>query len=154
MQIFKWLIYFDPNKACGPHGFQSKLLTELDHTWFTRLFYTSLSLDVTFTNWKRTNNTAVFKKNDLDNYRPISLLCVLKRSLMFYSQSFLQLSTGTPQSGGLAPLALSQGGAKVPFYKIYLFKNEQALAEVIICVKAESGVIARTEILRLYLLQA
>ena len=45
-------------------------------------------------------------------------------------------------------------GAKVPFYKIYLFKNEQALAEVIICVKAESGVIARTEILRLYLLQA
>ena len=39
------------------------------------------------------------------------------------------------------------------FYKIHLFKNEQALAEVIICVKAESGVIARTEILRLYLLQ-
>ena len=58
---------------------------------------------------------------------------------------------------GLAPLALSQGvqrGAKVPFYKIYLFKNNQALVEVIIRVKAESGVIARTEILRLYLLEA
>ena len=45
------------------------------------------------------------------------------------------------------------GGAKVPFYKIYLFKNEQALAEVIF-VKAESGVIVRTGILRLCLLQA
>ena len=52
------------------------------------------------------------------------------------------------------PFSRGAGGAKVPFHKIYLFKNEQALAEVIICVKAESGVIARTEILRLYLLQA
>ena len=46
------------------------------------------------------------------------------------------------------------GVAKVPFCGVCLFKNEQALAEVILCVKAESGVIARTEILRLYLLQA
>ena len=52
------------------------------------------------------------------------------------------------------PFSRGAGGAKVPFYEIYLFKNEQALAEVIICVKAESGVIARTEILRLYLLQS
>ena len=61
-------------------------------------------------------------------------------------------------TGGLRPPCPfsrgAGGGAKVPFYKVYLFKNEQALAEVIICVKAESGVIARTEILRLYLLQA
>ena len=58
--------------------------------------------------------------------------------------------------GGSPPLPILKGGrggeAKVPFYRIYLFKNEQALAEVIICVKAESGVIARTKILRLYLL--
>ena len=47
------------------------------------------------------------------------------------------------------------GGQKCPFIKYTcLIKNEQALAEVIICVKAERGVTARSEILRLYLLQA
>ena len=60
--------------------------------------------------------------------------------------------------GGARPLALSQvgqGGQKCPFIKYTcLIKNEQALAEVIICVKAERGVTARSEILRLYLLQA
>ena len=66
--------------------------------------------------------------------------------------------TGGAQGGhreGLATLALSQGGHGGPKCSLikYLFKNEQALAEVI-CVKAESGVIARTEILQLYLLQA
>ena len=64
---------------------------------------------------------------------------------------------GGRRGGGSPPLPILKGGrgggeAKVPFYRIYLFKNEQALAEVIICVKAESGVIARTKILRLYLL--
>ena len=71
-----------------------------------------------------------------------------------------KLRAGTPERRGAGrasppcPFSRGAGGAKVPFYKIYLFKNEQALAEVIICVKAESGVIAGTEILRLYLLQA
>ena len=65
---------------------------------------------------------------------------------------------GGGAGGGARPLALSQvgqGGQKCPFIKYTcLIKNEQALAEVIICVKAERGVTARSEILRLYLLQA
>ena len=57
--------------------------------------------------------------------------------------------------GALPLLALFQGGQKCPFIKYTcLIKNEQALAEVIICVRAERGVTARSEILRLYLLQA
>ena len=72
------------------------------------------------------------------------------------------VEAGTPErggtGGGLTPLALSQGGQggqKCAFIKYTcLIKNEQALAEVIICVKAERGVTARSEILRLYLLQA
>ena len=67
---------------------------------------------------------------------------------------------GTPERGGsagaspLLPFLKGGRGGKSALYKIYLFKNEQALAEVIICVTCESGVIACTEILRLYLLQA
>ena len=66
------------------------------------------------------------------------------------------LQSGTPERGAQGgprpscPFSRGAGGAKVPFYKIFLFKNEQASAEVIICAKAESGVIARTEILRSY----
>ena len=70
----------------------------------------------------------------------------------------------TPERGGgagggeLAPLPFlkgSRGEQKCPFIKYTcLIKNEQALAEVIICVQAERGVTARSEILRLYLLQA
>ena len=51
------------------------------------------------------------------------------------------LSSGTPErgaQGGARPpcpflRGAGGGGAKVPFYKIYLFKIEQALAEVIMC---------------------
>ena len=43
---------------------------------------------------------------------------------------------------GLAPLLFLRGSkGGVPFYKIYFFKNEQALAEVITRVKAKSDVI-------------
>ena len=66
---------------------------------------------------------------------------------------------GGAQGGGLTPPCPfsrgAGGGQKCPFIKYTcLIKNEQALAEVIICVKAERGVTARSEILRLYLLQA
>ena len=36
---------------------------------------------------------------------------------------------GGPRSP--CPFSRGAGGAKVPFYKIYLFKNEQALAVII-----------------------
>ena len=65
---------------------------------------------------------------------------------------------GAGGGGELAPLPFlkgSRGEQKCPFIKYTcLIKNEQALAEVIICVQAERGVTARSEILRLYLLQA
>ena len=75
------------------------------------------------------------------------------------------VEAGTPERGGTGgarpppPLPFLKGGRgggqKCPFIKYTsLIKNEQALAEVIICVKAERGVTARSEILRLYLLQA
>ena len=57
---------------------------------------------------------------------------------------------GGAQGGALPPLPFlkgGRGGAKVPFYKLWLFKNEQALAEVIICVNVESGGIAHTKML-------
>ena len=67
---------------------------------------------------------------------------------------------GGAQAGCSPPLPFLKGGRgggqKCPFIKYTcLIKNEQALAEVIIiCVKAERGVTAPSEILRLYLLQA
>ena len=68
---------------------------------------------------------------------------------------FWETTTRDAGKGGPRPLALSQGGQKCPFIKYTcLIKNEQVLAEVIICVKTERGVTARSEILRLYLLQA
>ena len=55
---------------------------------------------------------------------------------------------------GARPLVLYQRGqeggkSSRPFHKIYLFKHEQALAEVIIDHMCEGCVIARTENLRL-----
>ena len=86
-EVVEVLRQLDPNKACGPDGIPSRLLSELADVIspsLTRLFNISLSLGVVPTKWKRANITPVFKKDDPTlscNYRPISLLCVLSKVL-------------------------------------------------------------------------
>ena len=86
-EVVEVLRHLDPNKACGPDGIPSRLLSELADVItpsLTRLFNISVSLGVVPTKWKRANITPVFKKDDPTlscNYRPISLLCVLSKVL-------------------------------------------------------------------------
>lgn len=77
----------DPNKACGPDGIPSRLLSAVADEIapsLCKLFNMSLSLGMVPVKWKFANITPVFKKDDptiTSNYRPISLLCVISKVL-------------------------------------------------------------------------
>ena len=77
----------DPNKACGPDGIPSRILSKVADEIAPSLcilFNMSLSIGVVPAKWKFANITPVFKKDDptiTSNYRPISLLCVISKVL-------------------------------------------------------------------------
>ncbi|CAB3990546.1 Hypothetical predicted protein [Paramuricea clavata] len=77
----------DPNKACGPDGILSRILSKVADEIAPSLcilFNMSLSIGVVPAKWKFANITPVFKKDDptiTSNYRPISLLCVISKVL-------------------------------------------------------------------------
>ena len=89
-----------------------------------------------------------------------TFVVIYKLFLVVSQQSSATIPAATPRDAGKGaqeggarppyPFSRGEGGQKCPFIKYTcLIKNEQALAEVIICVNAERGVTARSEILRL-----
>ena len=77
----------NPQKASGPDKIPSRLLIELAEVLalsLCEIFNMSLDLGVVPLQWKVTNITPVFKREDptlAKNYRPISLLCILSKVL-------------------------------------------------------------------------
>ena len=75
----------DPNKATGPDGISPRLLKEGGDAIvpsLTRLFNLSLASAKVPKSWKNANVIPIFKKDDkslTNNYRPISLLCVVSK---------------------------------------------------------------------------
>jgi hypothetical protein len=99
----------DPNKASGPDGIPSRILSNVADEIAPSLcilFNMSLSIGVVPAKWKFANSTPVFKKDDptiTSNYRPISLLCVISKVLErcvfnhcyhHFSPSFYQVQQG------------------------------------------------------------
>ena len=81
------LLALDPNKASGPDNIPARILkltADQVAPSACRLFNLSLQLGVMPTAWKEANITPAFK-NGIDacveNYRPISLLCILSKVL-------------------------------------------------------------------------
>jgi hypothetical protein len=79
----------DVNKATGPDGISPRLLKETAHQIapsLSTLFNRSLDSGSLPEEWKLAN-IPVFKKGDksfIENYRPISLLCVVKNNNNFF----------------------------------------------------------------------
>lgn len=77
----------DSNKSPGPDKIPDRLLKELAPQIacsLCRLFNLSLSLGVFPDRWKLTDLTPILKNDDftlVNNYRPISLLCILSKVL-------------------------------------------------------------------------
>ena len=86
-EVISVLRKFDPRKACGPDKIPDRLLVELACVIgpsLCELFNMSLALGVVPCKWKEANITPVFKRDDptlAENYRPISLLCILSKVL-------------------------------------------------------------------------
>ena len=86
-EVREVLLSLDPNKACGPDNIPGSLLkstaAEIAPS-LCKIFNLSLSRGVVTVLWKRANVTPVFKKDDptlAENYRPISLLCMVSKVL-------------------------------------------------------------------------
>ena len=86
-EVYACLLEFDPGKASGPDNIPAKILkltAEQISPSICRLFNLSLRLGVMPTAWKEANVTPVFKNGNeacVENYRPISLLCILSKVL-------------------------------------------------------------------------
>ena len=86
-EVREVLLSLDPNKASGPDNIPGSLLkntaAEIAPS-LCKIFNLSLSHGVVPVLWKRANVTPVFKKDDptlAENYRPISLLCIVSKVL-------------------------------------------------------------------------
>ncbi|MDW3615035.1 MAG: reverse transcriptase family protein, partial [Nitrososphaeraceae archaeon] len=85
--VFRKLSDLNTNKSAGPDELHPKLLNELRTELtkpLTRLFNKSLKLGIVPQEWKDANVTPLFKKGSKakpDNYRPISLTCILVKML-------------------------------------------------------------------------
>ena len=86
-EVYACLLELDPGKASGPDNIPAKILkltAEQISPSICRLFNLSLRLGMMPTAWKEANVTPVFKNGNeacVENYRPISLLCILSKVL-------------------------------------------------------------------------
>ncbi len=85
--MFNVLYHLDPNKASGPDNIPIRLLKECASTIapsLTCLFNKSLKLGTLPSEWKLSNVIPLHKKGNksyVENYRPISLMCVVAKVL-------------------------------------------------------------------------
>lgn len=83
--VFKELSQLDVNKSCGPDNLSPQVLKKCAVQLapsLTKLFNLCMSKSVLPSQWKSANIIPVFKKGDKDdvcNYRPISLLCIVSK---------------------------------------------------------------------------
>ena len=85
--VFKLLMELDVHKAPGPDGLSPKLLKELAEELapiLTLLFQTSLQQGKIPDDWRTADVVPIFKsgeKSKAENYRPISLTCILCKTM-------------------------------------------------------------------------
>ncbi|CAB3990484.1 Hypothetical predicted protein [Paramuricea clavata] len=98
--VLRTLKSLDPDKALGPDEIPGRILKVTANQIapsLTRLFNKSLQVGVVPDEWKLANVVPVFKKGEKDrveNYRPISLLCIvsklLERCILNHLRFYLQ----------------------------------------------------------------
>ena len=85
--VFKLLKNLNPHKACGPDNIKPIVLKELADVLtpiVTLIFQDSLKQGVVPTDWQKANVTPIYKKGEkykAINYRPVSLTCVLCKTM-------------------------------------------------------------------------
>jgi len=84
-QVLAVLSSLDVNKSSGPDEIPARILRETTHKIapsLCDLFNKSLRLVSLLTEWKLANIVLVYKKDNkeyVENYRPISLLCIVSK---------------------------------------------------------------------------
>ena len=87
LEVLSALRALDPDKTLGPDGIPSRILKETAQQIapsITLLFNKSMNSGVVPDEWKLANVVSVYKrgeKEDVQNYRPISLLCIVSKLL-------------------------------------------------------------------------
>ena len=74
----------DPNKATGPDEIPARILKETATTIapsLCKLLNRSLGEGYIPSRWKLANAVPAYKKDHVENYRPISLLCIISKVL-------------------------------------------------------------------------
>ena len=106
-EVYKALCQIDPNKASGIDNIPGKLLKELASEIspsIAKVFNISLSSSYFFQKWKMANVFPIHKKDYhtlTQNYRPISLLCILSKVFerCVFNYSFLSSQLYHQQHG-------------------------------------------------------
>ena len=86
-EVANCLATLDTSKACSPDNIPPRLLKECSNQiapHLCALFNLSLQTARIPSEWKKANVTPVHKKDSMEpaeNYRPISLLCILSKVL-------------------------------------------------------------------------
>ena len=81
--VFKVLSTLDTKKACGPDGISPRILKECAHELsnsLAALFNYTLTVGKLPQDWKVANIVAIYKSGErcsAENYRPISLTCIV-----------------------------------------------------------------------------
>ena len=113
-KVLAVLSSLDVNKASGPDKIPARILKETPHEIapsLCELFNKSLRLGSLPTKWKLANTVSVYKKDNkeyVENYRPISLLCLVSSLLNAIKDQVYRL-VGSCQHGFMAkPSCIAQ----------------------------------------------
>ena len=113
-KVLAVLSSLDVNKASGPDKIPARILKETPHEIapsLCELFNKSLRLGSLPTKWKLANTVSVYKKDNkeyVENYRPISLLCLVSSLLNAIKDQVYSL-VGSCQHGFMAkPSCIAQ----------------------------------------------
>ena len=113
-KVLAVLSSLDVNKASGPDKIPARILKETPHEIapsLCELFNKSLRLGSLPTKWKLANTVSVYKKDNkeyVENYRPISLLCLVSSLLNAIKDQVYSL-VGSCQHGVMAkPSCIAQ----------------------------------------------